>query len=119
MNQCKYTRLGRPPGPSLNRRARPWDPKKLTETDERALRFVAANPGWPRWIIAEHMGMSPSHLSVICCCDLGREYLNHLSGQPPEIHFKFLFGPYRRGEPSPAEKALMEIGWATLELSED
>jgi hypothetical protein len=71
-------RLGRPPGPSVGRRLRPWDPRQLTLHEYSILRFVAANPDMPKWLIAERFDMSPQRLSIISCCPLGQTFLKAL-----------------------------------------
>jgi len=71
-------RLGRPPGPSAGRGLRPWDPLQLTLHEYASLRYVAANPDMPKWLIAERFGMRPQRLSIITCCPLGQTFLRAL-----------------------------------------
>ena len=54
-------------------------------TKERlAVLLVAANTDVPRWVLAKIAGISPSRLSVICCCPLGQQYLTELRQMPPD-----------------------------------
>ena len=71
-------RIGRPPGPSGGRGLRPWDPRQLTLREYAILRFVAANPDMPKWLIAERFGISPQRLSILSCCPLGQMFLKAL-----------------------------------------
>ncbi len=75
---------GRPTGPSPARGKRPWDPHVLRPRDRIALLYVAANPHVERWRIAEHLGISQSHLSILTCCELGRQRLQAYAAAPPE-----------------------------------
>ncbi len=86
MTVRSYRRPGRPHGPSRGRSERPWDPTHLTTRARRALHYVAANPGLPRWRIAEHLGIGLSRLSILTCCALGRAYLDTLCHLPPDAH---------------------------------
>ena len=71
-------RVGRPPGPSANRGARPWDPRRITFREYAILSFVADNPNMPQWLIAQRFGISPARLSALTCCALGQRYLDVL-----------------------------------------
>ena len=106
MTERSYRRLGRPPGPSEGRSERSWDPMHLTTRDRRALHYVAANPGLPRWRIAEHLGIGLSRLSILTCCALGRAYLETLRHLPPEAHadYRIIADP-APGEPVPGQAA--------------
>ncbi len=75
-------RLGRPVGPSENRSERPWDPQFLMYKERIALNYVAANPELYRWVIARHLKLSLSRLSILTCCDNGRAYLEVLKSRP-------------------------------------
>ena len=86
MTRRRYSRPGRPLGPSAARTQRPWDPTHLTAEDRCALQYVVANPSHPRWMIAEHLGMGQSRLSVLTCCPLGQAYLETLRHLPLGAH---------------------------------
>lgn len=75
-------RPGRPPGPTAGRGPRPWDPRRLGWEERRILDHVAANPDKPRWMIAEHFGISLSHLSIIACSPEGVKYLASAASSP-------------------------------------
>ncbi len=72
-------RLGRPPGPSAGRGARPWDAYA-----QRAINVVAANLDVPRYVIAERLGLSGSQLSNITCSPRGVAELKRLGQLPAE-----------------------------------
>jgi hypothetical protein len=63
-------RPGRPTGPTEDRGKRPWD-----AFDTEILDFVFRHPDWPRYKIAEILGMSSSKLSCITCSPEGVFYL--------------------------------------------
>jgi len=69
-------RLGRPTGPTQNRGRRPWD-----HYDSHAIMTVFTNPDLPRWVIAEHLGMSLSKLSTITCSPEGVAMLARLKNE--------------------------------------
>ena len=78
----RNNRPGRPTGPTEGREQRPWDPITLTRKQRVILAHVAANPGAPRWRIAERVGISLTRLSVLTCCPVGQEFLDKLTGVP-------------------------------------
>ena len=51
---------------------------QLTLSEYAILRFVAADPDMPKWLIAERFGISPQRLSIISCCPLGQSFLKAL-----------------------------------------
>ena len=93
------TKLGRPTGPSDGREERPWDPETLRYKEKVALNYIAANPEQYRWIIAGHLKISLSKLSVLSCCEQGREYLCSVKSRPWDY-----FLPYK-------------ITWSAIDVS--
>lgn len=75
-------KLGRPTGPSENRGDRPWDPQGLRYKEKVALNYVAANPSLYRWVIAKHLKISLSRLSILSCCEQGIDYLECIKRRP-------------------------------------
>lgn len=75
-------KLGRPTGPSENRSGRPWDPQELGYKERVAVNYVAANPGMYRWVIARHLKISLSRLSILTCCAQGQEHLESIKERP-------------------------------------
>jgi hypothetical protein len=88
------TRLGRPTGPTPDRKRIPGDPEYLTPEDHHALRVVAANElrASPRrrYELVQYVRHGYATLSQLTTSALGQATLERYMALPAEEHERFL-----------------------------